>query len=342
VRFPHLAAVRLAAVQLAAVLLAACSSAAPQPPPTAQVALPSVQLGIDLDFYASPGANITPTARRDIAYIKSLHANAISVSFPFYSSRTGAVLGPLAKTPSVAQLGTLVTMAESAELAVTVRPLLSQTALGKARVHWRPAQLAAWFSAYKHFLLPYAAMAQRDHVAVFVIGTELNSFANAPEWAGLKAAVAAVYHGKLAFSNNWLGAKNTTAGVTEMTDAYEPVPLSDSASIPALVGAVTYWAQSLPYGSVLSEVGIAAQSGAYAHPWELGSAAAPIKPQIQANWFSAQCQAVLQDHLGGIYFWPLYFGQSLTGRTDGPTAWAATPGATAIAKCFSAMEASSQ
>ena len=331
----------LVAGLLASVLLAACSSAKPPPSLTAQVPLPSVQMGIDVDFYASPGANIESTARQDIAYIKSLHANAISISFPFNSSKTGAVLGPLAKTPSVAQLDTLITMAENADLAVTVRPLLSQAALGKARVHWKPTHLAAWFSAYQHFLLPYAAMAQRDHVAVFVLGTELNKFASAPEWTTLKRAVAAVYHGKLAFSNNWLGMRNATAGLTEMIDAYEPVPLSDSASVSALAGAVSYWAHALPYGSVLSEVGIAAQSGAYAHPWELGSKAAPIKRQIQANWFSAQCQAVVKDQLGGIYFWPLYFGQSFPDKTVGPTAWAGTPGANAIARCFSAMEASS-
>ena len=331
-----------AAATLTTALVAACSSAAPPPAQTAAVPLPSVQLGVDLDFYATPGANITATAKQDIAYIKSLHANAISISFPFYSSKAGSALGPIPKTPSLAQLDTLITMAESADLAVTVRPLLSQDALGKARVHWKPAHLAAWFAAYQHFLLRYAALAQRDHVDVFVIGTELNAFANSPEWATLQTAVSAVYHGKLAFSNNWSGTKNATAGVTEMTDAYEPIPLSDSASVPALAGAVTYWAHALPYGSVLSEVGIAAQSGAYAHPWQLGSKAAPIKSQIQANWFSAQCQAVVQDHLGGIYFWPLYFGQSLTGTTAGPTAWAARPGAIAIAKCFSAMAASSQ
>lgn len=330
------------AATLATALLAACTSAAPPPAQTAAVPLPSVQLGVDLDFYATPGANITAAARQDIAYIKSLHANAVSISFPFFSDKTGSVLRPLAKTPSVAQLGTLITVAEQAGLAVTVRPLLSQTALGKARVRWKPAQLDAWFRAYQHFLLPYAAVAQRDHADVFVIGTELNRFAKAPEWGATRTAVATVFRGKLAFSDNWLGTKNATAGVTQMTDAYESVPLSDSASLPALAGAVSYWTHALPYGSVLSEVGIAAQSGAYAHPWALGSKTAPIKPEIQANWFTAQCQAVVQDHLGGIYFWPLYFGQSLTARTAGPTAWAATAGAAAIAQCFSSMAASSQ
>ena len=336
---------RAAAALLTAVLLAACSSAAQQPSPAAarHVPEPALQLGIDIDFYTHPGANVAPTARQDIAYIKSLHANAVSISFPFYNDKAGSALGPLPETPSVASLGTLITAAETAGLAVTARPVLNQAGLGEARVHWTPAHLDAWFTAYQHFLLPYAALAQRDHVAVFVIGTELNNFSNAPEWASLRDAVATVYHGKLAFSNNWLGVRNATVGLTEMTDAYAPVPLNDSAPVSSLAGALTYWAHSLPSVTVLSEVGIAAQAGAYTHPWELGSKTAPINPQIQANWFSAQCQAVAGDHLGGIYFWPLYFGQSLTDpdRADGPTAWVATPGATAIAQCFTSLRASS-
>ena len=146
---------------------------------------------------------------------------------------------------------------------------------------------------------------------MFVIGTELNEFSHAPQWASLRDAIAAVYHGKFVFSNNWLGQRNATPGLTEMTDAYAPVHLNDSASVSALAGALAYWAHALPHGSVLSEVGIAAQSGAYHHPWKVGSRTARIKPQIQVNWFSAECQAVMQDHLGGLYFWPLYFGQSL-------------------------------
>lgn len=333
---------RPAAALLTGVLLAACSSS-PPPAATTHVPEPALQLGIDIDFYTSPGANVAPTARQDIAYIKSMHANAVSISFPFYNDKAGSALGPLPATPSVAPVGTLITTAENAGLAVTLRPVLNQAALGEARVHWTPAHLAAWFTAYQHFLLPYAALAQRDHVAVFVIGTELNSFSNAPEWATLRDAVAAVYHGTFAFSNNWQGVRNATPGLTEMTDAYAPVPLNDSAPVSALAGAVAYSAHALPSGNILSEVGIAAQSGEYAHPWEVGSKTAPMKPQIQANWFSAQCQAVAKDHLGGIYFWPLYFGQSLTvpDRADGSTAWVATPGATAIAKCFTTLRASS-
>jgi hypothetical protein len=326
---------------LIAVMLAACSSAATQIPQATEIPLPSLQLGVDIDFYASPGSNVTPAAREDIAYIKSLHANAVSISFPFYSDKAGLTVGPLPKTPSVAQLHTLITTAENADLAVTLRPLLNQDVLGKARSHWEPTHLATWFAAYQHFLLPYVSLAQRDHVAMFVIGTELNKFSRAAQWASLRDAIAAVYHGKFAFSNNWQGLSNATPGLTEMIDAYTPVHLNDSASVPALAGALAYWARSLPLGSVLSEVGISAQSGAYTHPWKTGSRTAQIKPQIQVNWFSAACQAVMQDHLGGLYFWPLYFGQSLPDSRDGPTAWAATPGAAAIAKCFTDLKVNS-
>lgn len=327
---------RPAAAVLTGALVVACSTAQQSQDTARHVPEPALQLGVDIDFYSSRGADVTPTARQDIAYIKSLHANAVSISFPFHTDKAGLHVGPLSDTPSVASLGTLIATAETANLAVTLRPVLNQSSLGEARVHWAPVNLAAWFAAYQHFLLPYAALAQRDHVAVFVIGTELNNFANAPEWTSLRNAIAGVYHGTLAFSNNWLGTRNATAGLTEMTDAYAPVPLNDSAPVASLAGALAFWAHALPSGDILSEVGIAAQSGAYAHPWELGSKTAPIKSQIQANWFSAQCQAVAEDHLGGIYFWPLYFGQSLTvaDRGDGPTTWAATPGASAIAKCF--------
>lgn len=333
---------RPAVALLTGVLIAACSSEAP-PAATRQVPEPGLQLGVDIDFYTSPGMNVAATARQDISYIKRLHANAVSISFPFYNDKAGSALGPLPRTPSVASLDTLITVAENAGLAVTLRPLLNQAALGGARVHWRPAHLAHWFAAYQHFLLPYAALAQRDHVAVFVVGTELNRFSDAPEWATLRDAIAAIYHGTFAFSNNWLGTRNATPGLTEMTDAYVPVSLNDSASVVALAGALAYSAHALPPGNILSEVGIAAQSGAYAHPWGVGSKTAPIKPQIQANWFSAQCQAVAEDHLGGIYFWPLYFGQSLTrpDTADGPTAWVSTPGATAIAECFATLRSSS-
>ena len=343
---------RVAMLLLISMLLAACSSAIPEsaqssPNESAPQPMPSVhtkhvlQLGIDIDFYTSAGTNVAPAAQQDVSYIKGLHANAVSISFPFYTNRVGTVVGPLPATPSVTQLGTLINTARAAGLTVTVRPLLNESALGESRVHWKPRRLSTWFNAYQHFLLPYAALAQHDHVAMFVVGTELSRFSASSEWMKLATAVHAVYHGKLAYSNNWIGVRNSAAGVVQTTDAYAPLPLPDSAPVSALAAGWKSWARTFPTGTILSEVGIASQSGAYAHPWEWGSSTAPIDPRIQARWFRAACQAVNADHLGGIYFWPLYFGQSLTvpEGTNGPTSWAATAGAAAISKCFAKLRA---
>jgi hypothetical protein len=75
-----------------AVLVAGCSAAGHlkmlDPPPTpASRPLPStarMQLGVDIDAYTYPGQDIGAAAEQDIAYVESLHANAVSISFPFF------------------------------------------------------------------------------------------------------------------------------------------------------------------------------------------------------------------------------------------------------------------
>jgi hypothetical protein len=303
------------------------------------------QLGIDLDFYWNAGANVSLIARQDVAYVKALGANAISISFPFVTNRRGSYVSAYSRTPSLADLSVLIKAAENAGLTVTVRPAIDEKTLGETRVNWKPKNLLAWFAAYQRFLLPYASLAQRDHVAAFCVGTELSKIATVPEWNKLDAALHTVYDGDLVYSNNWnVPARSFATGdVAEMVDAYPPFPLRDSATVTALTTAWEHWAKSLPRGTVLSEVGIPAQSGAYKHPYAWGSHSAPVKPQIQTRWFTAACHAVMADKLHGIYFWALTFGQSLTeprGDND-PGSFVATPGATAITNCFRALRADS-
>ena len=45
-----------------------------------------MQLGIDIDLYTYPGQDFAAAAATDIAYIASLHANSMSISFPFFMS----------------------------------------------------------------------------------------------------------------------------------------------------------------------------------------------------------------------------------------------------------------
>jgi hypothetical protein len=343
----------MASVICATLFVAACSSTpvvhlASRPSAIRMPAVgePGLQLGINIDFYSRTDLPVTTLAQQDIAYIKSLHANAVSIAIPFFSNPAGTVLSSDERTPTISQLDELVGTAEQAGLAVTIRPLLNEESIGESRVLWKPADLTGWFAQYEKFLLPYAALAQRDHVPVFAVGVELTRFGSVRQWKDLDSGLRAVYHGTLAYSNNWISHEHAMPGhggpgVVEMIDAYPRFNLPDDTSAATLTAVWTRWARPLPAGTVLSEVGIASRPGAYLRPYLWTPTAAPLLPQIQVNWFNAACQAVTADNLGGLYFWTLPFGQSLTLPADqeDPGSFVAMPGQAAIAKCFSSLRA---
>jgi hypothetical protein len=64
---------------------------------------PTLQLGIDIDFYAGADTNVAPTVQQDVFCIRSLNANAVSISFPFYSNDADTGIDPLTETSFVPQ-----------------------------------------------------------------------------------------------------------------------------------------------------------------------------------------------------------------------------------------------
>lgn len=307
---------------------------------------PRVQLGIDMDFYAWPGMNVAAIAREDMAYVKHLHANSVSISFPFFmhGSRSSKVYTTNA-TPSPADLATLARYAEANGLYVSIRPLLDEHSLGTSRVHWTPAHPAAWFASYQKFLLPYARMAQAAHIPNLFAAAEFVQFVNSPHWAGLYAALRKVFTGTLSYSGGTkfkLSAQTIKAtGAHGTVDAYPWwFQLSKTASQAQVSAAWDTYGRSLPRHVVISEVGIAAEPGAYNAPFQWKFGRKPLHPQVQVRWFTAACHAVAADHLGGVYFWVLTFGQSLTEppTVRDPTAFVAGPGEHAIAACFQNLD----
>ncbi len=340
---------------LFALLIVSCSGAAhlqalqpvavpvPLPPPKpVLVAAPSPQLGIDIDFYTYPGQNIAAAARTDIAYIKRLHANSVSISFPFFMSgpASARVYKGIA-TPSPRQLAILAVAAERAHLYVSIRPLLSEQNLGYSRTLWRPLDKARWFASYRTFLLRYAAMAQRMHIPELIVGTELSEFAKVWYWTGLDRALRRVYSGRLAYANNWAHKRrvfsgNGGPGLTETVDAYPPVPNGYTGSLTAFWRAFD---AHQPPGTVETEVGIDAVVGAFSRPYVHHWLAPVLSQAVQVQWFTAACQAAASTHLGGIYFWSIGLSQRIGA---GPTPanqghWAGGQGARAISNCFAAL-----
>ena len=338
-----------------ALLVAGCTTAAhlkalqpPSAPSSPPIVVPAAetaprpspghfpQLGIDIDLYTYPGQDFSAAAATDVAYIASLHANAVSVSFPFFMSGPSAArVYASDATPTPSQLAVLVYDAERAGLYVSIRPLLDEGNLGQPRGHWVPADPAAWFANYWHFLEPYAVIAQAQHVQEFIVGTEFSQFSRSPRWNALDRALRDHYHGTLACANNWGGTAftgNCGRGVVETVDAFQPQQSN-------LLDGWEAFDQRLTPGTVETEVGIDAVSGAEESPYQHDWHARSLNQSVQVRWFTAACLAAAKTHLGGIYFWPLEFSQNIA---NGPTLayqgwWAGGQGARAITACFAAL-----
>jgi hypothetical protein len=283
------------------------------------------QLGIDVDWVGNShdsAAVIREKAERIIDYAIGLHANSIALTFPFYTYgiTSDTLYADKVTTPSPEHIAIFLAVARESRIRVTIRPLLSENALVEQNpIAWRgsiqPASLSAWFASYQKLLLPYARVAESGQAATFIIGAELNSLEGSAEWPALVYAIGSVYHGELAYDENFDSFQNhdTNLPLSRFgVDAYPRFQLSDSASVSELTQAWENWLSSHSsatlHKAVLSEVGITATSGAYQSPgnW-LGTVHATIVPRIQANWYAAVCQAFSADKLAGLYWWEVSF-----------------------------------
>jgi len=293
---------------------------------------PAFQLGIDVDAYTYPHHDFSSAAAAVVAYARSLHANSLSISFPFFmSGRYSSHVFASSRTPTPTELALLVIDAEQAGLFVSLRPLLSETNIGHSRVIWKPAHPAAWFANYQRFLTPYARMAQANKVGEFFVGAELARFGDSRRWDGLDRALARIFHGELAYSNNDTRGLSRSSGgrlALKTVDAYHPIH-------PPFLRGWKSFDRQLPADTVLSEVSIAAIDGAWRQPWVHRSLDARINPLVQARWFTAACRAAIATGLDGIYFWAVPLSTRFPGPTPTtPGAWGHSPGSAAIARCF--------
>jgi hypothetical protein len=307
---------------------------------------PGRQLGIDVDYYVySPAQDVSGIASAEVAYVKSVHANALSVSFPFFTNGwSGSTVYGNGETPTPADLAIFARAAKRAGLYFSIRPLMDESSLHHngarvSRTKWVPAHPAAWFASYQRFLRPYARMAEQQRIPEFFTGAEFDKFGSSPYWAKLDSYLRRYYHGALAYANNWEIAIPRAVDrhqVAQTADAYPPMSAASSASVATLTGKWGRYLKGKGRGVVISEIGIAAQAGAYAKPFRLRWTGEPLDAAIQVRWFTAACNAMVNVHGGGIYFWSLNFGQQLNSPPTAadPTAFVDGPGAGAISACF--------
>jgi hypothetical protein len=172
----------LAAISL---LAASCGGPPPPPPPPPPAGL---QLGTDVLWYRHPedsAATIRRKAQTVVSYVAGLHANAISVGFPFYmllSICAGSGRAACTRALRHQRRGTspLLLTTPHHGLSVNLRPLLNQDAIGGWRGAGQLGGGAAQEGADAYFPLRLGGGA-----SVGQLVTALNKWLSIPRGIGL-------------------------------------------------------------------------------------------------------------------------------------------------------------
>jgi hypothetical protein len=316
------AALPLAAATLAGNLIGGCSSHAaaaglfPSPAPSRHTSGQNT-FTVGVDLYAIHNYSLAQArtyGQRDIAWIaRSLGLRAMQIDFNITADDQG--VRPGLDTPSTADIAELTDIGHSYGMQVSYRVLFTG-GLGSIP----PAETAAWFASLYAAELPYLELAQREHAAEFIVGTEREAVEDSQGWGHFYAMASYVYHGVLSYAS-WGGGPGAggvfggdLSGLTPDSlygvTAYPSVSLPPSASQQQLDAAWEAFLGHAPASvlrrTAIDETGIPAADGAYARPWDWGAFTGPLDDLIQARWFTAACTAARAQHMRGIWFFPVY------------------------------------
>jgi hypothetical protein len=323
------------------------------PGPTARAA-PSAGGGpvVGVDLYAlsdCPPEVVEADGERTLRYIKTvLKANAVAIVWNLYApSRTSDEVQATARTLSVTDVEILTEIARLDGLSVFYRPLIFVSDAPKDP--WEgtitPRDPARWFASYYEAELPYLRAAQQFRIAEFVAGTELHAMNASPGWTGFFGRLASVYRGVISYAS-WDGdyfppGRHLQQLAALGMDMYERMPgLAASAPEAAVLARWDRLLGELPRSvlarTTIQEMGIEAAAGAYQHPADLGAAGA-VDPRVQANWFTAACQAAHRYDLHGLFFWKVDLTDNPAHPAASPSTFEGRLGALAIASCASIL-----
>jgi hypothetical protein len=320
-------------------------------PDTVAATGPSAVAGgpvVGVDLYAlsnySP-AVVEADGQRTLRYIAtSLKATAVGIVWDLYApSRTSNSVVATSRTLSAANVETLTEIAEQLGLKVFYRPLIfvaddpSDPWEGKIN----PASQARWFGSYYAAELPYLRVAQQLGVSEFVADTEMHTINASPGWTAFYQRIAKVYHGVVSYAS-WDGDFFPPTGHLQQLpalgmDMYEPMPqLAATASEAQVEAGWDSFFGTMPKAvlarTTIQEMGIEARAGAYQHPPNLG-AAGILDEQVQANWFTAACQAVHKYDMRGLFFWKVDLTDNPAYPASSLSTFEGKLGAAAIARC---------
>lgn len=245
--------------------------------------------------------------------VKIRRTGADSLAITYLISTAGyraSTLTAGTRTPSDATLRLAIQEAHSNGMRVMLRPILDESTLPASQ--WRgsiqPYDRASWFASYGQLLSGWAALAEREGVEIFDVGSELNSMEDPPAWAALIADVRRTYDGLITYSSNFDSLNPAMYAPLDFVsvDGYWSLDAPVRPNSEQLVDA---WqnplAQMLAAAGgkqvVLTELGVVPQTGIHLHP-STWIRTGPVDLEAQRLYYAAACQA-LSSPLLGLYWW---------------------------------------
>jgi Glycoside Hydrolase Family 113 len=256
-----------------------------------------------------------PRALAELDRIAGDGANAVAFVITAYQGRAddGGVQSRPGVTPSPAAVVAAAAHARALGLAVALKPHVDLDD-GSWRGRIDPPDPAAWFTAYRAFLLPWADVAESTGAAVFEVGTELaGTVDHQALWRDLIAAVRDRFSGELIYAASW-----DEAGRVPFWDAldavgvdfYYPVARRTDAGRLEILAGWQPWLERLRLLSrqtgrpvLLTEIGYRSVDGAGLHPADYATQA-PLDLGEQADLYWGALEATGgEERIAGLYWW---------------------------------------
>jgi hypothetical protein len=287
---------------------------------------PPVRGAIIADWSATGYAQ--PPALQMLDAIAATGANSVTILVTGYQATAGAPVMRAAdpRTPDPSAVRALAEAAAARGLVVAIKPHVDLDG-GAWRGTIEPPDAAAWFGAYRAFLLPWAQLADSLGAVRFVIGTELaGTIEHAGEWRATIDAVRAVFGGTLTYAASWDEAHLVPFwGLLDQVgvDFYFPVAARNAASRFELLAGWAPWVERLERlhartgkRILLTEIGYRSVDGAGQAPYAFESTGAiDLGEQADLYWAALQALSDL-PWMEGLDWWN-YLADGSGGPADG-------------------------
>ena len=227
--------------------------------------------------------------------------------------------------PSPEKLGELIQYAHSKKLRVILMPIvLLEAPLGN---EWRgtihPDVWDEWWDSYREMLQHYDRIAEKNHVELFVVGSELVSAeSQAEQWTRTIHQVRKEYHGQITYSANWdhyttipFWDQLDVMGMNSYYDLGKDVPGGHQQRNQATVAQIDQrWARIqssiLGFGKkinkpvIMLEVGWCSMGNAVTEPWDYTQTGEPLDLDIQKRLYEAYFESWYgKKEFGGFMIW---------------------------------------